>query len=258
MFTDLTTTCAPPCAHQPLLAPRIMFTHAFALREKWSPVMTVALHSNGVCSGGAPLETPLPSSLLRGHTLTGKEGGREGSNERKMQKENEKEGWRSLKGRLAVRSIPPATFILVFISSCTPAPLVAREMEGSISVVSVRGHSPPCPDGVLTTGQMAIPLLAQPAPPSKPPQRPHLHPHLSTLCSGGDTEPTNPPSPISTCSPDWAGAQSEAQALLWLGSDPQAPLAWAAAARRNAEPGLAKLELIRMCGAQEWPPPASL
>lgn len=37
--------------------------------------MTVALHSNGVCSGGPPLETPLPSSLLRGHTLTGKEGG---------------------------------------------------------------------------------------------------------------------------------------------------------------------------------------
>lgn len=35
--------------------------------------MTVALHSNGVCSGGPPLETPLPSSLLRGHTLMGKE-----------------------------------------------------------------------------------------------------------------------------------------------------------------------------------------
>lgn len=172
MFTDLTTTCAPPCAHQPLLAPRIMFTPAFALvcvcqgrgrrwndcswdawcvcinlplqREKWSPVMTVALHSNGVCSGGAPLETPLPSSLLRGHTLTGKEGGREGSNERKMQRENEKEGWRSLKGRLAVQSIPPATFILVLFSSCTPAPLVTREMEVWREEKG-RERSPPAP-----------------------------------------------------------------------------------------------------------------
>lgn len=53
--------------------------------------MTVALHSNGVCSGGPPLETPLPSSLLRGHTLTGKEGGAERrSNERKMQKRTKK------------------------------------------------------------------------------------------------------------------------------------------------------------------------
>lgn len=151
--------------------------------------------------------------------------------------------------------------------------------QGSISVVSVRGRSPPCPDGVLTTGQMAIPLLPpRPArttlqttttpPPSPPPLYPllwwgrnkleHLDAFLSKCPSRYRAHQPPPPPPISTCSPDWAGAQSEAQALLWPGSDPQAPLAWAAAARCNAVPGLAKLELIRMCGAQEWPPPASL
>lgn len=96
--------------------------------------MTVALHSNGVCSRGPPPETPLPTSLLRGHTLTGKEGKRAGGDERNMQKERNtggmEEGWKSLIGRLLAQRGLPGTFILVSASSCAPGTLMTGEMEG--------------------------------------------------------------------------------------------------------------------------------
>ncbi len=76
-------------------------------------------------------------------------------------------------------SVVNAPFVCLRVCVCVTA------AQGSISVLSVRGHSPPCPDGVLTTGQMAIPLL--PPSPARttlqtttmpPPSPPPLYPLL--------------------------------------------------------------------------------